>query len=359
MTDTNASTGLTVQQWDSRFFREYISENRFKPVMGQDPNSVIQVKEDLTKAKGDSITFALINKLSGAGVTGSATLEGNEEDMASRSHKVTVDKIRNAVRVAEVDEQFSAISLRDGAREALKDWIMEKTRDEIIRAFMSINGVTYADATQSQRDAWVTDNADRVLFGATNSNLVAGDHSASLANVDGTGDKLTAARLSLMKRIALTASPKVRPIRTARDERWYVCYVNPFAMRDLRDDTVILQAQREAMPRAQENPLFSGGDIFWEGIVVKEIDDIPTTTEGASSAQIAPAFLCGAQAAGIGWAKRTNSVIETFDYGDKHGVAVEEIRGIEKLTFGSGAGDTDDLKDNGIVTGWFSAAADA
>lgn len=359
MTDTNVSTGLTVQQWDSRFFREYISENRFKPVMGQDPNSVIQVKEDLTKAKGDSITFALINKLSGTGVTGSATLEGNEEDLASRSHKVTVDKIRNAVRVAEVDEQFSAISLRDGAREALKDWIMEKTRDEIIRAFMSINGVTYADATQTQRDVWITDNADRVLFGATNSNLVAGDQSASLANVDASGDKLTAARLSLMKRIALTASPKVRPIRTARDERWYICYVSPFAMRDLRDDAVIQQAQREAMPRAQDNPLFSGGDIFWEGIVVKEIDDIPTTLEGASSAQIAPVFLCGAQAVGIGWAKRTNSVIETFDYGDKHGVAIEEIRGIEKLTFGSGAGDTDDLKDNGLVTGWFSAAADA
>ena len=39
--------------------------------------------------------------------------------------------------------------------------------------------------------------------------------------------------------------------------------------------------------------------------------------------------------------------------------SIEEIPGIEKLTFGTGAGDTDNLKDNGVVTGWFSAAGDA
>ena len=80
---------------------------------------------------------------------------------------------------------------------------------------------------------------------------------------------------------------------------------------------------------------------------------------GAASAPIAPAFLCGAQAVGLGWAKRTTSKQETFDYGDKVGVAIEEIRGIDKLTFGSGSADTDDLKDNGVVTVWTASAADA
>jgi len=31
----------------------------------------------------------------------------------------------------------------------------------------------------------------------------------------------------------------------------------------------------------------------------------------------------------------------------------------EKMSFGSGTGDTDDQKDHGIVTGWFAAVADA
>ena len=48
-----------------------------------------------------------------------------------------------------------------------------------------------------------------------------------------------------------------------------------------------------------------------------------------------------------------------FDYGDKHGVAMEAIYDVDKLTFGSGAGDTDDLKDHGVVTGYFAAVDDS
>jgi hypothetical protein len=87
MADTAAATGLTVQQWDAKFFSESLNANIFKPFMGTATNSVIQVKEDLTKKPGDSVTYSLVNKLSGAGVTGSSTLEGNEEAMISRSPK--------------------------------------------------------------------------------------------------------------------------------------------------------------------------------------------------------------------------------------------------------------------------------
>lgn len=360
MADTQAATGLTVQQWDSKFFTEYVRENRFKPVMGTNENAVIQLKNDLTKKVGDSVTFALVNRLTNAGITGSNTLEGNEEDMTSRSHKVTVDKIRNGVRVSEMQEQISAISLRNAARSVLKTWIMEKTRDDIIAAMGSINGTAYASASEANKDAWLVDNADRVLFGAAKSNNSANDHSASLANIDNTADKLTPGALSLMKRIATTASPKIRPVRTTEDEQWYIVYANSLSFRDLKENTTITQAQREAMARGRTNPLFTGGDLMWDGMIIKEIEDIGILTGvGAGSIDVGPVYLCGAQSLGVAWAKRTTSKEEEFDYGDKHGVAIEEIRGIEKLTFGSGAGDTDDLKDNGIVTGFFAAVADS
>jgi hypothetical protein len=91
---------------------------------------------------------------------------------------------------------------------------MELTRDKIITALGSINGVAYGTATETQKDAWLVDNADRVLFGALKSNdSTPGDHSAALANIDNTADKLTPSALSLMKRIAKTSSPKIRPIK--------------------------------------------------------------------------------------------------------------------------------------------------
>ena len=116
MADTVVSTGLTVEQWDDQFFTEYLTENRFAGEFGTNEASIIQVKENLTKKAGDRINFALVNKLTNDAVTGSNTLEGNEERMDSRSFEVTVNKRRNGVRVAEIDEQYSAIDLRQAAK---------------------------------------------------------------------------------------------------------------------------------------------------------------------------------------------------------------------------------------------------
>jgi hypothetical protein len=102
MADTRAATGLTVEQWDNKFFAEFIQENPFKPVMGTDENSIIQIKEDFKKGAGDAMTIALVNRLTGNAVTGSNMLEGNEQDLSSRSFRFTVDKRRTASRIAEI-----------------------------------------------------------------------------------------------------------------------------------------------------------------------------------------------------------------------------------------------------------------
>lgn len=364
MANSTVAAGLTVQQWDAKFFRDYVRQNIFSQEFGTNENSVIQLKTDLTKKKGDSITFALVNALSGAGVTGSSTLEGNEEAMTSRSHAITVDKLRNAVRVAEIDEQFSAISLRDAGKVVLKDWIAEKTRDQIILQLLSKNGTLYASANEAARDVWLVDNVDRVLFGALKSNNSGpGDHSAALANIDNTADKLDYDIVQLAKRLAKTATPKIRPIRIDDGGEYFILYCHPMAFRDLKADTESIH--QNAGVRGSKNPLFRDGDLILDGVICREVPEIatqcdtPLASAGASSIQVAANFLCGAQAVGIGWAKRSTSVTEAFDYGDKVGVAIEEIRGIAKLTFGGGSADTDDLQDHGVFTIYTAGVADS
>lgn len=363
MADTQVAAGLTVEQWDDQYFREYLTDNRFSESMGTSENSIIQVKENLTKKPGDRINFALVNKLTNAAVTGRSTMEGNEEDMSSRSFPVTVNKRRNAVRVAEVDEQFSAISLRDAGRQVLLDWSMKDTESLIVKSLNSINGVAYGSATETQKDAWLADNADRVLFGALRSNNSANDHSASLANCDTTADKLTAAAVSKMKTIAETvANPLIRPIRSVSNKgrRYYILYAHPYAFNDLKADTTITQAQREVSMAMENERLFEGGDLYWDGVIIKQVEQAVTDwdfgTVGAASAKVVGAFLCGAQAVGTAYARRWRTTTETFDYGDKYGVEVSSIYGIEKLRFGSGTADTDDYKDHGVVTGMFATA---
>lgn len=361
MTETSAAAGLTVQQWDDKFFVEHVQQNRFAGEMGTSENSIIQVKEDLKQKKGDSITYALVNRLTGAGQTNGATLEGNEEDLDSRSFKLTVMERAHAVRSNTWQNQISAIDLRKAAKMGLKTWSMENTRDRIIAALGSINGVAYGTATEVQKDAWLVDNADRVLFGAAKSNNAANDHSASLLNIDGTNDKLTAAAASLMKRIAQSANPKIRPVMSATSGReYFTVYVPSLPFRDLKADPTITQAQRDVSLRMQNEKLFKGGDIEWDGMIFKEIHDIDVIAgAGAAAIDVAPVYFCGAQALGYGVASRWKSAEETFDYGRKKGCAIMEMGGIEKMLFGSGATDTADLKDHGLVTGYFAAVADA
>jgi len=361
MAETTAAAGLTVQQWDDKFFVEHVQGNRFAGEMGTSENSIIQVNEDLTKKAGESITFALVNRLTGTGVVNGATLEGNEEDLDSRSYKLTIKERAHAVRSNRWENQISAIDLRKAAKMSLKTWSMESTRDRVIAALSSKNGVAYGTATEAQKDAWLVDNADRVLFGAAKSNASTGDHSASLLNIDNTNDKLTAGAASLMKRIARTANPKIAPVMSEKDAKYYyTVYVPSLVFRDLKADPVITAAQRDVSLRMQNEKLFKGGDIEWDGMIFKEIEDIPVIAgAGAGAIDVAPVFFCGAQALGYGIAERWKSAEEMFDYGRKKGCAIMEMGGIEKITFGSGTDDTDDLKDHGIVTGYFAAVADA
>lgn len=361
MADTSAASGLTVQQWDEKFFEDSLNANQFFSYMGTSENSLIQLKETLKKEPGDSVTFGLVNSLKNAATTGSNTLEGNEEELISRSQKLTIDQYRHAVRIPILQEQFSAIDLRKAAKSALMNWEMELVRDQIIDAFGSINGVTYASATEAQKDTWVVDNADRVLFGAATSNS-GSDHSTALANIDNTADKISPATISLMKRLAKNASPKIGPLKartkTSKSDA-YVCFIGSLLMRDLENDADFILDQRNARNRGKDNPIFSGADYVVKNVAIVEIEDIPVTgAVGASSIQVAPAYFCGIQALGMAVAKRPESIEESFDYKDKQGLAIRQWHEIDKLRFGTGTGDTADLKQHGMVTGYFAALDD-
>jgi len=353
MADTIPATGLVVQQWEDKFFQEYLHDGGFKPLMGADENSVIQVKEDLTKKQGDSITIALVNRLTNAAITGANTLEGFEEDMASRSMRIYVDKRRNAVRIAEMSEQKSAISLRDAARATLKDWAMEDTRDLCITALGSINGVSFTASTEAQRDAWLVDNVDRIQFGSVAAPS-ASDFSAAVAELDTSADLFNTTVLDAMVLKAKTANPKIRPVRDAGNgKRYYVVLANPHAFKNFRDsiDTEVLALTSVV---AEGSKLFEGGDLMWNGCIVKEVDNLPIYTNLGASAttEVTPIYLLGAQALAVAYAKRWRSKTEEFDYGDKYGVAIDGIYGVRKILFGKGSGDTDDLVDHGVVTGY-------
>lgn len=347
MAITTVTTNLKEQVWDNDYFESYVRANRFNRYMGGDSNSIIQLKQDLTKQAGDKIHLSLITELTGAGVTGDGLLEGNEEALSQYECPITVAMRRNAVAVTMNQEQFTGIDLRNAAKAQLKNWSMKKLRTDIINALGSTDGTTaYASATEGAKDAWLVANADRVVFG---DGSVGGytDHSADLALVTASM-KLNRALVSKLKAVAEKASPIIRPVTVGEDSENYVLFVGSGAFRDLKVDldTTLQNAQE----RGDGNPLFKDGDLVYDGVVIRKIQEIPATgTVGATSARLEPVYLCGAQAMGVAWAQRTRSTTETRDYGFVNGVCISEMLGVSKLFFNS--------KQHGVVTGYVGALA--
>jgi len=367
MNITPARASLTPIIWDDRFFTEYVRKNQFVRYMGTGMNSMIQVKEDLTRKVGDTIVFPAVRRLVGAGVTGNQILEGNEELLNARSMKLSIGVIRHAVAVSDWDEQKSAIDLRDAARDALMVWSLEKMRADLLLSLTAITAdgstqIPYASATAGQRNTWQVNNADRVLFGAAKSNAVSGVHATSLLTLDTTADKMSTGIISLAKRIARTANPRIRPIMVESDgSEWFVLFVNSYQMRDLRADPVMYAALQHAENRGRDNPLFSNGDLMWDGVIIREIPELPIIAgAGTGGADVAAALLCGAQALGVAWAQRTKTTTNTRDYNFMHGVGLQEMRGIGKLRFGKHASVEDsEPVDQGMVTIFTTSTADA
>lgn len=343
-TSIATSHGLSQTQWLSDIFKEYRDRLLMKPYMGTSAASVIQVKENLMKMRGDTIVCGLAQGLDGAGVSGNSQLEGNEEAMSFYSQSIAINQYRNAVLLDGImDQQRVAFNLRNEARDALAIWMAQETEDRIVKEFSSIDGTDYPAATEAGKDSWLASNSDRVLFGAATSNNSSNDHSASLANVDSTTDVLTPATVSLLRRLARLADPKIRPFKLEGGVEMYVLFVHPYAFRDLAGHATITAAQRESWPRlANEHPIFKGqASIFYDGVLVVESEKVLLLDNvGASSIDVAANCLCGAQAiiyaqGGYPGGQRLKWVERDFDYDEKTGFAVGQINGIEAAMFNS------------------------
>jgi N4-gp56 family major capsid protein len=348
---TTVTTNLKEQIWDNDFFKNYVRKNRFNRYMGTDENAVIQLKEDLTKKAGDTIHLALVAELSGAGVTGDNLLEGNEEALSQYEFPIVVATLRNAVAVTLNQEQFTGIDLRNAGKTMLQNWAMRKLRTDIIAALGSIyvsgtGNVAYGSASAGNRNTWQTNNTDRIIYG-DGTITQTGVHATDLASITSTM-KLTRDVVSALKRKAENASPIVRPVTVGEDSENYVLFATSGAFRDLKTD--MATTLQNAQERGDGNPLFQDGDLMYDGVVIRKIQEIATLgAVGASSARVDPIYLCGAQALGVAWAQRTKTRTEERDYGFVHGVAVHEMRKVEKCVFNS--------KDHGMVTGFVAAIA--
>jgi hypothetical protein len=388
MATTVNNVNNELKKFKKNIAYSFLRAGRFDPYTSDSINAVIRRVRDL-EANGKQINVPLVDQLRGDGVA-TGVLSGNEEGVDNYGIPLWPSWARHAVAFDRNTKKETSINIRDTATPLLGNWTKRIRRDDVIKAFHSfptaseqasrltgsgnrINGIRYSDATSTQRNNWLTANADRVLFGNATGNLVSGNYSSSLANCDTTNDKMSTAVASLAKRIAQrTTYPQINPWQIeGTDEEWYVMFMGSRAFRDLKADTAMLNANRDARPREsgnveKDNPIFSGSStLVYDGIIFKEIPEFDTqlllTGVGASSADVAPCFLCGQSALAfvVGQMPRVTRKDET-DYQFREGVGTEMQYGVGKIAKApvDQAGAIGNLVDWGMCTIHVAASAD-
>jgi N4-gp56 family major capsid protein len=341
--------------WSKQLFADIIDGLYFNEsgLMGEGDNNIIQLKSDLMKDAGDTITMPLSAKLTGAGVSGDDELEGNEESISSYSESVLIDQKRFGVRLkGKLDERKVAYAIRTDAKDKLKIRLMEFLERQIFlklggvtnTGINDVNGVVVAvDAAWSNTPTYIPD-ADEAA-GSGNRYLC--------ANTSGTDalaatDLITPTLISKARIKARLASPKLVPLRI-KGKDYYVMWIHPWQAYDLRNNAQFAQAQRDAMPRGDDNPIFTSALGVWDGVIIYEHEYVPfldvsvagnsfrgSSTGTDCAVDCFRALLCGRQAAVWAKCQGDNGWVEkTFDYDNKVGFATSMIGGIDKIMFNS------------------------
>ena len=366
MAEVVLNQNLRERVWlRDEYVTPYLRMSGLDRYMGRGTNAIIRTLSEGVTNGGKAVVMPLIGLIRGEGVSGSQVLEGNEEDMDTYADEIRVNWRRNGVKVPKSTSYGTSLDLLNAAKPRLRDWAANRVlKMGLIQQMQGIvvpgttvtdtDGSTYqgpdtvvphAQASAAQRNTFIVNNADRVLFGADIANASSGVMATALANVDNTNDKLTPALISKAKRIAQetgtiasTSANNISPItpyQTADGEEWFVMFVHPRAMRDLRNDPTMTQANRDARERGENNPLFRGGDLLWDGVIIRELFDLELIAgAGAAGIDVAHNFLAGQSALAVAWGQEPRVITDRDqDYQFRPAVVVEELIGIKKTSF--------------------------
>lgn len=339
-------TNLTTNQktvWSRDLWAAARNASFAMKFTGKGPNSMIQRITELTKSeKGDRAVLTLVADLEGDGVVGDYTMENNEEAIKAYDTTIIIDQLRNANRLAgRMADQKSVVNFRGTSRDVLAYWLADRI-DQL--TFLALSGAAF---TLTNKDIARAVNptgrnlSDLAFSGVTapstrrwrqwdvTNGLSAGDNTAIIAADTPSWEMLVETK-------AFMKDEYIRGIKGPGNTEFYHVFMCPQGVAKLKQDTTFIANLQNAGPRGSSNPLFSGGMITQDGLIIHEFRHVYNSQTWGSGAVPGQAVLfCGAQALGMADIGLPYWDEDTFDYGNQHGVSIGKIFGLLKPVFNS------------------------
>lgn len=383
LTNFGTLTGDQLQAWSRDFWKVARNQSFINQFAGTGSNAMVQRVTELTKSqKGTKANITLLADMTGDGITGDFTLEGNEEALRAYDISIELDQLRFANRIAgRMADQKTVVNFREQSRDALA-YAMADRIDQL--AFLTLSGIGYnfknngalrypvGEGVAAPTDGHALDDLE---FAAQVSAPTSARHRMVTADgdiVEGNTAILTAdAKLSYKAIVNLKAYAKdnyIRGIRAGAGQEVFHMFVTPQQMAGLKLDPDFIQNVRNAGVRGASNSLFSGtSSVMVDGVMIHEFrhvfntagaaagtssDGTDTGTAGlkwGADAKVngARALFCGAQALAMADIGLPEMVEDTFDYGNQSGISVGKIFGLRKPKYNTDV--SGDVQDFGVI----------
>jgi len=340
-TNYGTNNPLAVKLWSKMLSVEALKATWIYRFIGDGTNAMIQVKDETSKSAGDQITYGLRMQLTGNGVLGDGTLEGNEEALTTYSDALVINQLRHAVRSqGRMSQQRVPFSVRDEALSGLRDWWADRIDWSGFNQLCgnlgpSTPSLTVSDIRWTGLQATIAPDSNHY----TNAQGGVNDTTLTSANVF----NLTMIDVAVEK--AKTLTPAIRPVGV-KGKKYYVTWLHPYQVTDLRTSTATgqwLDIQKAAMTGGlvDENPIFDGSLGVYNGVILHEdyrVTQGYNPTGLAAITTVRRAVFAGAQAGMIGFGRdnainKFTWVEELFDYENQLGVSAGLIMGLKKTVF--------------------------
>lgn len=346
-TDFGLNDAMAVKLWSRTLSVQSLDTTDIKPLIGDDKNSIIQLKTELGKGPGDKVTYGLRVQLVGAGFTENEVAEGNGEELSIYSDSLLVNELGHLVKVKSdntIDAQRVPFSARDEARDGLRDWWAQRFSTAFFNQVCGNTAQTNTKYTGLQATTAPTSSANRILRQGSYT-----DDAALTSNDTFTLDLIDKAKEQAVKpppdANGNKTIPRIRPVKVDGGGEKYVVYLDDYQVTNLRTNTGSgqwLDIQKAALAggNGSKNPIYTGALGEYNDCVLRRTADLPSgiSNAGAVVANTKRAVLLGAQAAMIGFGQKNSPAKlrwneELFDAKRRLEVSAWSIWGLKKTVF--------------------------
>lgn len=288
---------LTRKRWAKDLFKIILPAIEYNDLVGTGSDSIVQMRTELGKGQGDTITFGIRYGLTGEGVVGNDDITGKEERLIFKDFSLTIEELNHAVDTGgKMEQQRIPYNLMTEAKDALSDWWADKLSYMLINHLAGVSSYRVAGKTFAQNPEEPDDDHHMTVNDVSEDSITSADV-LDLSFLD---------RLKQRAELPSGDGLKIRPLKKG-GKNYFRVILHNYVFDMLRQNTNV--GQWGDLLRNANKLQVPNVEIEYNGLLISKSERIPEVYDN-----VYRNLLLGAQSACIAWGGAGDSKGTTMSF---------------------------------------------